>query len=82
MKISKVSIVTGIFGLVIAASSYLRWMVIWEDPSQAILGCMIGGVVMAGSYLYNWMKDVDSRFEHQSKRIDAFLKWWTKQEFE
>ena len=81
MKIHKISWMVALIGILIGGASYIRWTFVWYDDSQAYLGLMIGAIIVGFAYLYNWMKDVDERFEKQSKRIDAMLSWWTKQEF-
>ncbi len=80
MKTHKLSIVGGAIGIAVMVISAIRYFLIWDDPSQGIIGISIGVIILGGAYVYNWMKEVDERFEKLNKRLDAFTDWWAKQE--
>ena len=68
-------------GISIVLLSVIRWFIAWYDPSQAILGTAIGIIIMGFADIYNERKIVQERLDKQEKRIDAFSKWYTKEEF-
>lgn len=81
-------------GIGIIVLSIIRWFFMWYDPSQAILGIAIGVIVLGFADIYNERKVVQYRLDgleegkdireildSQDKRIDAIVKFYTKEEF-
>lgn len=78
MKIHKLPIAIAglsVFWIILVSVRYY-WL--YPDTSQLIMGDAIGAIALAGAYTYNWMKDVDERFNTFEKRLDAFSKWFMK----
>lgn len=67
-------------GMVIIASSIIRWFFLFYDPSQMVLGVGIGIITLGFSYIYDWMKKKDEEMTKLNKRLDGFTEWWAKQE--
>lgn len=67
-------------GIVIIASSIIRWFFIYYDPSQMVLGVAIGLIVCGFAYTNDWMKNQEQENKKINKRLDAFTDWWSKQE--
>ena len=82
MKIHNISIAGGFMGITVVLISLIRYFIIFNDPSQGILGASIGAIIILGSYIYNWMKMQEGEYSKLNKRLDAFTDWWTKQEIE
>ena len=80
MKIHNISIAGGLIGTTTVLLSLVRYFIIFNDPSQGIIGASIGGIIILGAYLYNWMKYQEEQYDKVNKRLDAFTDWWTKQE--
>lgn len=80
MKIHKLSILGAIVGVIVIGCSIGRWFFMWPDYSQMSLGISIGLIICGFAYIYNWMRNQDGVVTEQNKRIDAFIKWWTKKE--
>ncbi len=70
------------FGIVVIASSIIRWFFIYYDPSQMVLGVAIGIMVCGFAYLNDWMKEQEQENNRINKRLDAFTDWWGKQEMQ
>ena len=77
--ISKIGLTLGILVII---SSVIRWFFIYYDPSQMILGVVIGIIVCGFAYMNDWMKNQEEEMSKTSKRLDAFTKWLGKQEME
>lgn len=75
--ISKIGLTLGI---VIIASSIIRWFFIYYDPSQMVLGVAIGLIVCGFAYINDWIKNQEEKNKKINKRLDAFTDWWTNQE--
>ena len=82
MGIHRLSILGYGIGVVILIASIIRWFFIWYDVSQAILGAGIGVLVLILSYIYGWMRNIDSILSKYESRMDSIVMWWTKQEKE
>ena len=80
MKIHKLPLTTGISGIIIFIASLVRWGFIYIDYSNAIFGMAIGSIILAFSYLYNWMKLQDTFNKKIEDRINALVGWWQKSE--
>ena len=76
-KISNIG--TGV-GITIIILSIARWFFLFYDPSQMALGISIGIIVCGFSYIYDWMRKVDKKFNKQEKRMDVISNWWIKEE--
>jgi len=50
------------------------------DPSQLILGVLIGIIICFFAYIYNWMKVIGEEQLKINKRIDSFTAWMGKTE--
>ena len=68
-------------GLGTVILSIVRWFILFYDPSQAILGVAIGIIIMGFADIYNERKYVQYELDKQDKRIDAIVKFYTKEEF-
>ena len=68
-------------GLFVIIISTIRWFFLMPDYSNFVFGVGIGVVICGGSYLYNWIRDVDKRFMDANNRIDAMFKWFSKMEW-
>jgi hypothetical protein len=58
MKINKLSAVGGIGGSALMLSSWLRYFVMYPDLDKAIIYGVVGGLIIAVSYL--WDKQVQT----------------------
>ena len=74
---------------VIAIASFIwiimviqRWWFKFHDPSQFLLGLLIGLIGIFGSYLWNWMKNKDEEDREQTKRLNAVVDFWMNREKE
>ncbi len=70
------------FGIVIIASSIIRWFFIYYDPSQMVLGVGIGLIVCGFAYMNDWIKNQEEENKKINKRLDDFTKWLGKQEMQ
>ena len=77
---NKIPIATGIVGITIIVCSIIRWFFLWYDPSQMIVGVVIGIIILGFAYIYDWMKEKDKEFRKLNKRMDDFTKWLGKGE--
>jgi len=77
-KLSKYMFVAGI---IVIALSIIRWFIIYNDPSQGVLGIAIGIILLGFADIYSERKNVQKHLDKTDKRIDAFQKWVTKDEF-
>lgn len=86
MKLHKIPLFTGIIGLIIIVLSIYRWWFVWYDPSQMIIMCGFGILILVGSYVYNWMKIIDDRINIEMNdfrdRVEKIAKWWMGEELE
>jgi hypothetical protein len=82
MKIHNISILGACIGLIILVSSVIRWVFIWGDISQAILGGSIGLLVIILSYIYNWMRNIDIRMDNLKERMDSTASFFMGEEKE
>lgn len=77
---NKLSTLMGSAGIVIIASSIIRWFFLFYDPSQMILGVGIGIITLGFAYIYDWMKHKGDEIALLNKRLDAVTEWWVKEE--
>ena len=82
MKIHKLPLTIGIIGIIIFITSLIRWGFVYTDYSNALFGMVIGGIILAFSYLYNWMKLQDNQNQKFKERINAIVDLWQKTEHE
>ena len=68
-------------GIVIILLSIIRWFIIWYDPSQAIMGSAIGIILLGFADIYNARKIVGGRLDKLDNRVDAIVKFYTKEEW-
>ena len=69
-------------GGIIAVLSAMRWFALWIDISQGLMGVGIGLLICILSYVYNYMRNTDERFDDLKSRVDALVMWWQKSEHE
>jgi len=81
MKTKKLTIVGYLAGLIILLASIGRWFVVYNDPSQAVLGSSIGIIVLGASYVYQRLCELSGDVEELNTGIDG-LNIWTRNEFE
>jgi len=81
MKNKKLTIVGYVTGLLVILASIVRWFIIWNDPSQAILGSSIGIVILGGAYAYQRFSELTEDIRDLNKGMDAF-RIWNLDEFE
>lgn len=71
MKFHVISIGGAIIGLGLVVSSWIRWLIQWHDLSQALFGIAIGIIVVAISWIYNWMRNKEIQLDAQQRQLDA-----------
>ncbi len=81
MNIKKQTIVGYTAGLIIVVASIARWFVVWNDPSQAVLGAGIGSLVIAFSFVYQRLVEITEDIKDTNRGMDA-LTIWARDEFE
>lgn len=69
-------------GLTIIIISIVRWLFMFYDPSQMILGISIGIIVCGFAYIYDWMRINSESLSKTNKRVDSLVKWMGKMELE
>ena len=75
--------IAGFFiGIFIIIVSTVRWYIIFNDPSQAFMGVVIGLVVLGGSWLHKIIIDISNRQDKIDKQINAINKFYIKEEWE
>lgn len=82
MKKNKLAIFGAVMGFLIIIFSGVRWGIIWDDLSQMIFGVGLGVVIMFYSYIYNWMKHVDSKLKKSEERLENISRWWMEKEWQ
>lgn len=75
-----ISLVVGIGALVWIALAIERWWFRFPDTSQLILALIAGVGALYVAYDYNWKRNKNDEDRKQTKRLDALVMWWTKQE--
>jgi hypothetical protein len=76
--ITKVGLTLGSFLIII---STIRWFFLYYDPSQMVMGVLIGSCILAGTWLHSKFLEVLEEQENINKRLDAFSKFYMKEEF-
>lgn len=93
MKLHKISLLGYLVSALIIGASSIRWLFIWVDVSQAIVGAFVGFLVGILAYIYDWMRKKDEEFVNMKrefneelaklrKQYQALISWWTKNEKE
>ena len=82
MKIHKLPSVGLTTGILIVISFTIRYFFIWYDPSQLIIGLIVGCLICVLAYIYDWMLKQNEKTDNINKRLDSFTKWFTKKELE
>jgi len=72
---NKFSLITGILSFFWIILSGVRWMIVYSDTSQAILGMGLGLVGLGGAYMYNWMRNKDKENEDLTDSISLTREW-------
>lgn len=81
-RTSKISL--GIFslGLLIIASSIIRWFFLYPDYSTLTLAVSIGFGCLFSAYVYNWMRFTERELRSHKDRLDAVVDFWMSREKE
>jgi len=82
MTTHKIPLIGMIGGGVVSVCFIIRYFFLLYDPSQLIIGVIIGGLISILAYIYNWMKCQEQRNAEIDKRIDSFTKWMGVKELE
>lgn len=78
---TKQTLVGYVIGLIIVIASIARWFVIYNDPSQAALGCACGLLLIAFSYVYQSLFDLNEKVKDLNEGLDTF-NLWVRDEFD
>jgi hypothetical protein len=62
-----------IAGILIIGLSIARWWFMFYDPSQAIIGTLIGIIICGFAYLYDWMNIKDMKIRNMDARIESLV---------
>ena len=81
MKTRKPTILGYVVGSIIILSSIVRWFIIYNDTSQAILGTSIGVIVLRFAYIYQRFSILTEEVRELNTGLDG-LNIWTRGEFE
>jgi len=82
MRYPKISYLIGAVGLFVLIISWGQWFFKFQDPSQLFLGTMIAVNILAGAYLYAWMKMHDKLVVDWENRFQGIMKIMFKKDFE
>lgn len=61
METSKIALGISGSGLLLALSAWIRYFIIFYDPSQAFDFIILGGLIFVFGYLYNWIRQEEKR---------------------
>ena len=81
MKTRKLTILGYVMGSVIILSSIVRWFIIYNDTSQAVLGTSIGVIVLGFAYIYQRFSILTEDVRELNTGMDG-LNIWTRGEFD
>ena len=81
MKINTKPALVGIAGLFIIVVSTIRWYFIWYDLSQAVIGVGMGCIVLFFAFMYNWMKNADTKLNEMDIKMQGYSKYFMEREF-
>ena len=81
MKIEKLSIAIGSLGIFVIFIYTWKFFIQSNFTSMWLIGCGVGFGMIFVAYMYDWMKKIDGSLEYIDNRIDAFNKWYAKEEF-
>jgi hypothetical protein len=82
MKTHKLPLTIIIIGIAGTIMSAIRWTFTYHDVSNALFGIVIGLTFTFMGYVYNYLKDTDSKIDFIKKQIDAIGSVVTKTEKE
>ena len=71
----KITLVGYFAGLIIILASISRWFVIYNDPSQAVIGASIGIIILGSSYVYQRLVDLTEDIKDVNRGLDTFNIW-------
>ena len=78
MKIHKISYAIGSVGIFTIFIYTWKFFIRSDFTSMWMLGSLFGATLLAGAYLYSWMKNIDDNIDKLSLRIDSFGNWFFK----
>ena len=70
-----------IAGLFVIAVSTVRWLLIYDDQSQAMMGILCGLIILGGSWLHHIIMNVCKKQEMIEGSINAINKFYIKEEW-
>ncbi len=73
IETNKWSVTLGVLGIFTSVCSTIRWFFMYPDTSQFIIGVVIGIILLAGAYVYEWMKLKDKKVKQLEKRLDSLV---------
>ena len=73
MVLHRITWVGIIFATFVVVISTIRWFFLYPDMSQFLLGVLIGAVLFAYAYAYEWMKITDKHVTSLTKRLDSLV---------
>lgn len=82
MEIQKVSYGLGSIGIFTIFIYTWKFFIQSDFTSMWLIGCGVGFGLIFIAYVYSWMKGVDESIKRVDERLDAFSKWFIKEEFE
>jgi len=81
MKYPTLSYITSAAGLFVLTISWTQWFFRFPDVSQLFLGTLISLNIIAGAYIYAWMKRHDKLADDWENRFQGVMKIIFKEEF-
>lgn len=76
-----VTIIGFILGAFLIVISTIRWFFLFYDLSQFFMGVLIGSCILGGAWLHLKFTEVIDEQDKINKRLDAFSKFYAKEEF-
>lgn len=80
MKPHKISIAAAFGGISWIGISTARWFFIYPDMSQWLLSMLIGAIIIAFAYIYNWMRTIHDDLQKTTLRVDSMLSFMFKED--
>jgi len=75
MKITNLSKLIGMIGLIVIVVSIVQWFFLYPDTSQLALGCGIGITFVGFAYIHTWMRKTADDIRDLNEGMDAFRVW-------